>query len=344
MMEYEVTIGIPVDNVEKYIRMAIESALGQTFKSIEFLICDDCGTDTSMDIVRYYQRNHPRGKDMRIVRQPQNMKLGAARNRIIKEARGKYLFHLDADDEIYPNTIELLYNALRQYDAQIVYGSSEWIYVETGGKVESHVYPSMHFLSEDDFANWAYRTYDGIQANTWNFLIDVDVYRKNGIMHQPINFWEDFTVTMDLPTYISKAVLLPNITYKYYLRNGSLSNFQKRKVIAKDEIVKTIDAIRAVKNNSERIRSKSYYPKRSYKLMLTCFFMACAILRNEQLIVPSFTNSEIRDMMASPLSFRQICQFKEWRLKNLCMYLVGVLPADFAVWLIKMIGKKKGIV
>jgi glycosyltransferase involved in cell wall biosynthesis len=94
MPAYEVTIGIPVYNVENYIRLAMDSALSQTFESIEFLICDDCGTDSSMDIIREYQKTHPRVKDIRIVRQPQNKGIGEARNRIVKEARGRYLFFL----------------------------------------------------------------------------------------------------------------------------------------------------------------------------------------------------------------------------------------------------------
>ena len=49
-MKYEVTIGIPVYNVEKYIRLTMDSAMAQTFESIEVLICDDCGTDGSIDI------------------------------------------------------------------------------------------------------------------------------------------------------------------------------------------------------------------------------------------------------------------------------------------------------
>ena len=49
-MEYEVTIGIPVYNVVKYIRLAMDSVLAQTFDSIEILVLDDCGTDGSMDI------------------------------------------------------------------------------------------------------------------------------------------------------------------------------------------------------------------------------------------------------------------------------------------------------
>ena len=108
-VKYEVTIGIPVYNVEKYIRQAIESALAQTFESIEFLILDDCGTDSSMSIIREYQQTHPRGKNIRILSKSHNMGIGDARNDIVKEAQGRYLFFLDADDTIVPNTIELMY-------------------------------------------------------------------------------------------------------------------------------------------------------------------------------------------------------------------------------------------
>ena len=61
--KYEVTIGIPVYNIERYIRKMMESALAQTFQSIEYLICDDCGTDSSIDIVKEYQNSHYRARN-----------------------------------------------------------------------------------------------------------------------------------------------------------------------------------------------------------------------------------------------------------------------------------------
>lgn len=99
-MEYEVTIGIPVYNVEEYIQSTLESALAQTFSSIEILICDDCATDGSVDIIRSYQQTHPRGRDIRILHHSRNMGVGPSRNRLIQEARGHYLFFMDADDLI----------------------------------------------------------------------------------------------------------------------------------------------------------------------------------------------------------------------------------------------------
>ena len=148
-MAYEVTIGIPVYNVEKYIRLAMDSALSQTFESIEFLILDDCGTDGSIDIVREYQQTHLRGKDIRIVRQPQNGGIGLARNRIIDEAQGRYLYFLDADDSIETNTIEKLYNSAIKYEADMVYGSYQRIEVY-GGEIKkiNYCYPAQNFLIE----------------------------------------------------------------------------------------------------------------------------------------------------------------------------------------------------
>lgn len=57
-MSYEVTIGIPVYNAEKYIRRTMDSALAQTFASIEFLILDDGCTDLSIAIVKEYQQTN----------------------------------------------------------------------------------------------------------------------------------------------------------------------------------------------------------------------------------------------------------------------------------------------
>jgi len=86
-----VSIILPVYNGAKYLREAIESALAQTYHSIELIAVDDGSTDTSAEILTSYQ-----GK-IRYFRQ-ENRGAAAARNRGIREARGQYLAFLDADD------------------------------------------------------------------------------------------------------------------------------------------------------------------------------------------------------------------------------------------------------
>lgn len=344
-MEYEVTIGIPVYNVEKYIRLTMDSALAQTFGSIEFLVLDDAGTDGSIDIVREYQRTHPRGRDIRIVSQPRNGGLGRARNRIIEEARGRYLYHLDADDAIAPHAIQLLYENAQRYDADIVYGSYERIeeFGETTKRTQT-CYPMMTFLEEDAFADRVYSDYGFLQANTWNFLIKRDIYIKNNIRHKAVNYWEDFSTTIDLPTYVTRAVLLPDVTYYYYCRYGSLSNLYLRDHIDKQEIQKTLDAMAEVKENSERLKSKPYFHKRMYKVMMTHFYMACAIIKDKKVIHPSFTQREIRDLLRSPLSLGETLALKGWRLRNTALCLLGILPPALSVMLVTWMGRRKHLI
>ena len=67
-MKYDVTIGIPVYKSADYIRRSLESALNQTYSSIEFLMIDDGGADGSMDIIEQLKAEHQRGGDIRIIR------------------------------------------------------------------------------------------------------------------------------------------------------------------------------------------------------------------------------------------------------------------------------------
>ena len=145
---------------------------------------------------------------------------------------------------------------------------------------------------------------------------------------------------MDLPTYITRAVLLPDITYTYNCHTNSLSNHQFRKQIMKNEIMDTIDAIDDIKKKSNRIIGKPYFPYRMFKVIMTDFYIVCAILKNKEKIIPSFTNKEIRDVMSSPLSIRDIYNFKVCRFKNLILYLLSVMHPSVVVILIKWIGYK----
>ncbi len=344
-MTYEVTIGIPVYNVEQYIRPTLDAALAQTYDSIEFLILDDCGTDHSMDIVQAYQQTHPRGKDIRIVRQPRNRGIGNTRNRIIDEARGRYLFFLDSDDLLPANAIQVLHEAAVRHHAQIVYGSHEHI-TDFGGevKVEKCLYTPKFFTEGDDFANYAYSDYDHVSANVWKFLADVSIYRDNHLRFPEINYWEDFVMTIDMCAYIQRAVFLSDIIYQYYSRYGTLSNNQKRDRISKAEIVATMDAMTDLKHISQRFIGKAYYSSRLLKIMQTSFYVVCSVLRNEKIITPSFTKSELRDFMRYPVSVCTMLTFRKCRLHHVLFYLLGVLPASWSLFAMRQMGKYKGII
>ena len=337
-MSYEVTIGIPVYNVEQYIRESLQSALSQTYPDIEFLICDDCGTDSSLDIIQEIRDNHPRGKDIRILHQPQNMGVSAARNRIIDEASGRMLYFMDSDDLIEPFTIAKLIEEQKQNDADIVFGSYDKIAVYNDNYVEDIIqYPRSFFFEEDQLAAFAYRKYGGIQASSCNYLIDVELLRNIGLRFIDTNYWEDMAFTNELVTYCRRAVLLPDITYHYLCRYNSLSNYQQRDTIAKEEILRSLKVVDYLKDQSLRLKSKSYYPQRCRMVMMTAFYVLCNILKNKKKIVPSFTRQELKSMMKHPASLMEIISFRQVKAINLFLFLIGKLPAHLMAWVVSAI-------
>lgn len=149
MKDYEVTLSIPVYNVEKYIHTALFSALNQNFESIEFLIVDDKGTDRSMELVNEIVSTHLRKNDIRIIDNLVNKGLSECRNIAVREAKGKYLYFMDSDDEIVPECISILHKRILETDADMVVGSyvrkkedkvisKDWVYEDmfTGFSVD----------------------------------------------------------------------------------------------------------------------------------------------------------------------------------------------------------------
>ena len=340
-MEYDVTIGIPVYKSVDYILRSLESVLVQTYPSIEFLIVDDAGHDGSMDVIRAIAQTHSRGKDIHVITHHKNLGVSASRNDIINEAQGHYLFFMDSDDVIAENTIELMMQNARQYDAEIVFGSYEKI--EISGKRTLFQYPSLQLLERDELAIFAYRKYAGIQASACNYLVKTSILREHNLRFIHANYWEDLVFTFDLVTYINRAVLLPNITYSYICRRNSLSHYQQRDSISKEEVLQNINAINYLKETSSLLSNKVYYPNRCFIIAMTDFYIACNILKRGKDICPSFTNKEIKDIMAHPATWQQIHSFRHAKIRNIILYLLSKLPSPLCVMMIWYAGKAKKI-
>ena len=341
-MKYDVTIGIPVYQAETYLSRSLDSVMAQTYPSVEFLLVDDGCTDGSMSIILEFQKTHPRGADIRIISHDHNKGVSAARNRIIEEAAGEYLYFMDADDVIAENTITLLMAGIRQYEAEIVLGSYEKI--NTDGRREVYQYPNQQLLGEDQLAVFAYRKYAGIQASACNYLVKTSLLRTHKLRFIHVNYWEDLVFTFNLVTLVSRAVLLSDITYTYYCHDHSLSHYQQRDHISKDEIFNNVRAINYLKETSSVLYNKVYYPNRCFNIMMTDFYIVCNILKRRKDIVPVVTDDEIKTMMTHPASFRQICAFRQSRYKNMAFYLLGHVPAFLCVAVIRMVGKMKKLI
>jgi glycosyltransferase involved in cell wall biosynthesis len=295
-----------------------------------------------MNVIRSFQENHPKGQDIHIIKHEQNQGVSASRNEIIKKAQGTFLYFMDSDDLIAENTISLLIQNIRQYDAEIVFGSYEKIEI-SGGK-EIYRYPSLMLLNQDQLAIFAYRQYAGIQASACNYLVKASLLRENHFHFIDADYWEDLVFTFDLVTLISRAVLLSEITYTYRCHEGSLSHYQNRHKISKEEVMKNVRTIEHLKLTSHRLSNKVYYPNRCYNIMMTDFFIVCHILKRRKDIVPSISNKEVKSIMWHPATLSQICSFRQSRFGNLFFFVLSKLPSWLCVFLINLLAKIKKMI
>jgi glycosyltransferase involved in cell wall biosynthesis len=97
-----VSVLLPVYNAEAFLSEAVESVLEQTFNDFEFIIIDDGSTDSTADILDYYQKIDGR---IRVYRQ-KNRGIAFALNRGIEKVRGDYIARMDADDICLPTRFE----------------------------------------------------------------------------------------------------------------------------------------------------------------------------------------------------------------------------------------------
>lgn len=341
-MKYDVTIGIPTFQALDYIKRSLESALNQSYDNIEFLIIDDGSLDGTVDIIKQILHSHPREGHIHLITHTSNIGVSFSRNEIIDKAQGNYLYFMDSDDVISKDTISLMMDNIRRYDAEIVFGSYEKI--ETSGERNIYQYPFLQLLGKDALANFAYRKYAGIQASSCNFLVKTSVLRENHLRFIDTNYWEDLAFTFDLVTYISRAVLLPDITYSYLCRENSLSHYQQRRNISKEEIMKNVYAIEHLKKTSSLLYNKVYFPNRCYNIVMTDFYIACNIFKRRKNIRPSITNKEIKAIMHHPATWSQICTFQQSRFMNILLYMIGKLPDSICVVTIWTLGKLKKLI
>lgn len=96
----KITVVMPVYNGEKYLDMAINSILNQTFTDFELIMVDDSSTDNSVKIINSYQDQR-----IKLIKNNVNLGIPKSRNKCLQESLGEYVAFLDCDDYAYPSRL-----------------------------------------------------------------------------------------------------------------------------------------------------------------------------------------------------------------------------------------------
>ena len=212
-----ISIIVPCYNSAKYIRRCVESVLKQTYREFELLLIDDCSTDNSFSILKEYEKKDSR---VRVYQNDTNGGTAAkARNNGITKATGDYVMYIDSDDYLPVDALEILYNNIIKYNADISVGG---YYKDIDGKITSKKF---HFIKRKYSKKSALKhflNYKTISGYPWAKL-----YKKSVI--EKIKFREDVRLGEDA-TYVFNSRCNSNVicfnkkpTYCYCIRSDSAS-------------------------------------------------------------------------------------------------------------------------
>ena len=201
----QISVIIPVYNVEEYIEKCICSLIAQTIKEIEFLVINDGSTDNSINLIKSFQDSR-----IRIINQ-KNSGLSEARNTGIKKARGRYVLFLDGDDYLIDDeSILNMYNIAEKYKVDVLVGNAVKIYDD--GKYEEFYRDSQIFIERSMSSIEFLKTFilkDSMQIPVW-----MNLYRKDFLVNNNLYFInEDSLYSFNINEGIKKLVKYSELYY-----------------------------------------------------------------------------------------------------------------------------------
>lgn len=201
----DISIIIPVYNDEKDLPQCLDRVLEQTLPDIELICIDDGSTDATPDILQKYAQQDRRIKTVR----QENKGAGAARNRGLQLAAGKYIAFMDGDD-LYPEktTLEKLFAAAEKNNCDICGGSLAYL------NKNEMIAPTEtdYIFAEEGFCGYDEYQYD---YGYTRFIYRTGFIRKNRL------YFPDYLRGQDPPFFVRAMIAakrfyrLPYVCYLY---------------------------------------------------------------------------------------------------------------------------------
>ena len=212
----KISIIVPVYNVSQYIERCWDSIRQQSYKNIEVLFIDDCGTDDSIPKLKTILASET-NIDAKILHHSINLGLSAARNTGIEGSSGDYVYFLDSDDDITPNCIEALVAPLSKKRYDFVIG--DYSIIGEGGYSPLNLCEGAVETNEEVMRSYAAGDW---YVMAWNklcrreFLIDNKLFFMEGLLH------EDVLWTFKLACKANNFYVVKDSLYNYYVRSASI--------------------------------------------------------------------------------------------------------------------------
>lgn len=210
----KVSICVPIYGVENYIERCVRSLFVQTYENIEYVFVNDLTKDNSISILNKVLLDYPkRIPQVKIINHTSNRGLAASRNTAVENATGDYLLHVDSDDWIEPNTVDVCITDVKKGNYDLVFFNGTVYRNDYFEYMNVPMNTTKKDLLEDVLS---FR----VRHNIWGVFIRKDIYINNNIHAiEGCNMGEDFQVLPLLLYHSNKISSLGISLYNYDRRN-----------------------------------------------------------------------------------------------------------------------------
>lgn len=220
---------IPVYNVCDYLEECLDSVVNQMYDNYEVIVVNDGSTDDSLKIAKRYEKKYPK---LIKVYDKKNGGLSDARNYGIKKASGEYLFFIDSDDCILPDSLKILDNKINGSDI-LVYNYLTGLNIDNAIKVDTN---------NSNITSFKER-YVVSKPCATNKVCRRELFLSNDIEFPVGLYYEDLATMPKLVFHAKKIVFIDEALYFYRVRETSIMN-EKKYNPKMDSIFEVLDQLK----------------------------------------------------------------------------------------------------
>ena len=236
----EISVVIPVYNVEQYLPKCIDSVLNQTWKDFELILVNDGSTDHSLSICRSYAEKDSR---IHVIDKP-NGGLSDARNAGMEQASGTYIDFIDSDDFVEPQLLEACREKFQETGADMVLFDYYQYHMATGEReVIANPFSEHTTYSLNEHPELITK----IKNCAWGKMYRLSLFRDSHILYPWGCYYEDLGTTYRLLLRAKKIAFINSPLYDYLVdRPGNItSDFSWKAYHVLDMIKITMDDYKA---------------------------------------------------------------------------------------------------